>query len=200
MSSFVANSLIAASIYGTKVQKTKGKTFNFFWLISLIVLASFPDIDYVVPALHSSANQGLRITHSILFSLFCFTIAFIFLLLLKSRKNELKIYGLQAIYASFSHLVLDLLVGVTPLPLLFPFNSKKIKLPFGILPSAGKIDLTNSYLYRNLYLEMGVLLPLCLVLYLLNRRGINLVFRAIALLLLFLCSGYYMHQCYLLPR
>ena len=39
------------------------------WLGWLLVLASAPDIDYLVHALGSPANQGRRITHSIAFSL-----------------------------------------------------------------------------------------------------------------------------------
>ncbi len=35
----------------------------------LIALASAPDIDYLIPALNSSAHHGLGITHSIAFSL-----------------------------------------------------------------------------------------------------------------------------------
>jgi hypothetical protein len=32
--------------------------------------------------------------------------------------------------------------------------------PFGLLPSAGRIALTNRYLYRNLAIELGILVPL----------------------------------------
>ena len=62
--------------------------------------------------------------------------------------------------AGCSHLVLDLLVGVSPLPLLWPFLAQSFKLPFGILPSAGKLQLDNYFLFFNLFIELGVLVPL----------------------------------------
>jgi len=58
-----------------------------------------------------------------------------------------------------AHLILDLLTGVSSLPLLWPFTGELFKLPFGILPSAGRIALTNRYFYRNLIIESGILLP-----------------------------------------
>ena len=58
-----------------------------------------------------------------------------------------------------AHLILDLLTGVSSLPLLWPFTGELFKLPFGILPSAGRIALTNRYFYRNLIIESDILLP-----------------------------------------
>ena len=72
--------------------------------------------------------------------------------------------------AGLSHLVLDLLVGVMPLPLLWPLARTECRLPFGLLPSAGAIRLFNPYLYRNLLIEMGVLVPVVLGI-VLARRG-----------------------------
>ncbi|MDY6802505.1 MAG: hypothetical protein SXA11_01680 [Cyanobacteriota bacterium] len=53
-----------------------------------------------------------------------------------------------------------MLVGIAGFYLFWPFSSFKPKLPFGLLPSAGKLALDNYYLYANLVLEFGVLLPL----------------------------------------
>lgn len=200
MSSFFAHSFIAVSIYGNKTDKIRNRVLNLCWLIWLIIIASFPDLDYVIPLLHFSANNGLRITHSIIFSSIPAIATFITLWVFKIRKSRLIISTLPAILAGLSHLILDLLVGVTPIPLLFPFSEYQFKLPFGILPSEGKIDFSNYYFYRNLFLELGILLPLLLALYLLRRSRINLLLKTGLLLLLFLCSGYFMHQCYLLPR
>jgi hypothetical protein len=50
-------------------------------------------------------------------------------------------------------------VGVTPLPLLWPFSSAAFAAPAGILPSAGGVRLSNYYLYRNLVIEIGILAP-----------------------------------------
>jgi inner membrane protein len=200
MSSFFAHSFIAVTIYRNKADKIGNKFLNLSWLIWLIIIASFPDLDYVIPFFHVSANNGLRVTHSITFSLIPAIATLIIFWLLKIRKNQLIIYVLSAIIAGCSHLILDLLVGVTPIPLLFPFSEHKFKLPLGILPSAGKIDFSNYYFYRNLFLELGIFLPLLLALYLLKRSRINLFLKIGLLLLLFLGSGYFMHQCYLLPR
>ncbi|MGF1522629.1 MAG: hypothetical protein ACFBSF_09970 [Leptolyngbyaceae cyanobacterium] len=46
------------------------------------------------------------------------------------------------------------------MPLLFPVNHTLFKLPLGLLPSAGRIQLDNYFLYRNLLIELGVLLPI----------------------------------------
>jgi inner membrane protein len=200
MSSFFAHSFIAVTIYGNKTDKISNQFLNLCWLIWLIIIASFPDLDYVIPSFHVSAKNGLRITHSIAFSLIPAIATLMIFWLLNIRKNRIIIDTLSAILAGCSHLILDLLVGVTPIPLLFPFSEYKFKLPFGILPSAGKIDFSNYYFYRNLFLELGIFLPLLLALYLLKRSRINLLLKTGLLLLLFLCSGYFMHQCYLLPR
>jgi hypothetical protein len=66
----------------------------------------------------------------------------------------------QAMLAGLSHLLLDLLVGVTPLPVWWPFSFQRVQLPFGILPSAGGLSLSNPYLYRNTLIELGILIPL----------------------------------------
>ncbi len=55
---------------------------------------------------------------------------------------------------------MDLLVGVHPMPLFWPLNSNLIVLPFGVLPSAGKLNIFNHYFWRNLVIESGVLLPI----------------------------------------
>jgi hypothetical protein len=60
--------------------------------------------------------------------------------------------------ASASHPVLDLLVGAHPVPLLWPFGAE-VAATVGVLPSAGALALDNYFLWRNLLIEMGVLLP-----------------------------------------
>ena len=134
------------------------------WLGWLVVLASAPDIDYLVPALGSPAHHGSRITHSIAFSLILplFSVGVLYFVKgLKSRQRRL--LSICAVLAGLSHLVLDFLVGVTPLPLLWPLDSAAFYSPVGVLPSAGRIQLTNYYLYRNVLIEVGVLAPVCYV-------------------------------------
>lgn len=65
-----------------------------------------------------------------------------------------------AVLAGLSHLALDFLVGVTPLPLFWPLGPAAFSSPVGILPSAGRVQLSNYYLYRNVLIEVGVLAPL----------------------------------------
>ncbi len=67
---------------------------------------------------------------------------------------------MQAGAAGLSHVLLDLLVGVTPAALVWPFSRATVRLAGGILPSAGRLSLGNPYLYRNLLIEAGVLLPI----------------------------------------
>jgi hypothetical protein len=86
------------------------------------------------------------------------------------RSERLKFHSLQLILAGLSHLVLDLAVGVTALPLLYPFSHETFKLPFGILPSAGKIQINNYLAYRNLFIEIGVIIPIFLIFYLAIAR------------------------------
>ena len=216
MSSFIGHSLAAVTVYvateyvilpeGDRQKRFRSSTQQLIWVGCLIVTASIPDLDYVVNALNSYQNQGLRITHSIAFSLIVPCLAIAVLLLLKSQQVWRR--GIQAILAALSHLILDLSVGVTPLPLLFPFIKTPFKLPFGILPSAGRINLQNYYFYRNLGLEMGVLIPLFLItcllafnrilaaenLWLFKFAGLSL---AIALLI---CASYFVGQNLQLPR
>src|SRR5262249_46039986 len=68
-----------------------------------------------------------------------------------------------AALAGLSHLVLDFLVGVTPLPLLWPLSAAAFVSPIGVLPSAGRMQILNYYLYRNLLIEVGVLAPILYV-------------------------------------
>lgn len=69
--------------------------------------------------------------------------------------------------ATCSHLILDLAVGVHGLPLLWPLPLAEISAPLALLPSAGRLRIDNFYLWRNLLIETGVLVPiyaLCLAL------------------------------------
>lgn len=132
------------------------------WLVWLLVAASFPDIEYGLLYLFGK-NLSLRITHSVAF---CTLPPLLTLIATRwlAAHPQWKSLTLQTAVAAYSHLVLDLLVGVSPLPLLWPFTSSLFKLPFGILPSAGRPVLTNVYLYLNLLIELGILLPLYIML------------------------------------
>ncbi len=156
MSSFIGHSVTGTVIY---LYSGNSLSENRTWLFWLILMAIFPDIEYGFLWLFG-AESDIRLTHSLVFCsiLPVFTTVYFNF---KSSDEENKTRGIQAFAAAYSHLVLDLLVGVSSFPLLWPFTDHLFKLPFGILPSAGHIDLANRYLYRNLIIELGILLPVC---------------------------------------
>jgi inner membrane protein len=166
MSSFIGHSLAAVTTYavGNQWQLNRSNSIfrhNWLWLIWLIAIASAPDIDYLIPELRvQHANQTLRITHSFVGVLLVPVASILVLWFLGNRRQALKIQSVELAIAGVSHLILDSLTGVYPKPWLYPFSLEAFKLPFGILPSAGGISLTNYLLYRNLFIELGVLLPL----------------------------------------
>jgi inner membrane protein len=159
MSSFLGHSLLAYSLFSLDRREQPSTLWRAAWLAWLVVLASAPDVDYLVPALASPAHQGTRITHSIVLSMALplFTVGVLYFV--KGPKSRLRLLSVCAVLAGLSHLVLDFLVGVTPLPLLWPLNLAAFASPLGILPSAGRIQLSNYYLYRNVLIEVGVLAP-----------------------------------------
>ncbi len=130
-----------------------------------IALAICADVDYLaVWAFGYSANP--RVTHGLLFALVAALLA---RTALRSRDNApVPIAGL--LIAALSHPILDLLVGAHGLPMLWPWPMD-VSLPIGILPSAGSLDPANYFLWRNLIIEMGILLPFFALLIAISRRA-----------------------------
>ena len=189
MSSFLGHSLAAYSLASAARRSLASPSGRLSWAVWLIALASAPDLDYLIPALNSSANHGIRITHSIAFSLIlpiCTCCA-----LYSARSPEIQRWSLSicAALAGLSHLLLDFLVGVTPLPLLWPLSDAAFVSPIGILPSAGRMRVMNYYFYRNLLIEVGVLAPILYVARAQYRGELSVENRAriIALLLIAGC-------------
>lgn len=172
MSSFVGHGLAALTI-GKALEENTTFAQKAFWQICLVACAFAPDVDYAIPSLNFVNNGGLRITHSIAFSLILPFFLMLFLFLFRQENVFWKCF--QAIFAGISHLFLDLLVGSRQGdPLFYPVSKTKIALPFGILPSAGALKFSNYYFYRNLLLELGILLPVFIViLYFSNKLKIN---------------------------
>ncbi|MEL7314855.1 MAG: metal-dependent hydrolase [Cyanobacteria bacterium J06559_3] len=184
MSSFIGHSLAGLMIYTAGTQHWSNQAprqvsplGNLLWLVGLVAIASFPDIDYLVPALRPSVDgQTFRMTHSLMGALLLPIGTLLLLRLWRSnpehstRSSAGK--AIQLILAGLSHLGLDLLTGVSALPLLFPLNNALFRLPFGVLPSAGRIRLDNYFLYHNLLIELGVLIPITVgfTIWLRNRR------------------------------
>jgi membrane-bound metal-dependent hydrolase YbcI (DUF457 family) len=154
MSSFIGHSLTGTAI-SLQAENTPRK--RLFWWGWLVVLASFPDVEYGLLWLFG-VNFHLRFTHSIVFCSFLPLLTCVYLRWIVLHEAFLPLI-IQACAAAYSHLVLDVLVGVYPLPLFWPLTTKLFVLPFGILPSAGKLAFTNIYLYRNALIELGILIP-----------------------------------------
>ena len=159
MSSFLGHGLAAYSLASAVRHRREPASHGLVWAGWLVVLALAPDVDYLIPALNSRAHHGLRITHSVAFSLVLPLCTAVVLRFTGGDGRRLKSMGVCAALAGLSHLLLDFLVGVTPLPLLWPFSAAAFTAPAGILPSAGGIQLSNYYFYRNLIIETGILAP-----------------------------------------
>ena len=154
------SSLISHAVVGFASSKYKKGAKNFLWILWLVFAAIAPDADYILEWFFGIRFQ-IRYTHSIGF---CFAFSILTIIALRLAKvQHLRIYFAQIFLASYSHLFLDLLVGVYKSPWLWPLSSNTYSLPFGILPSAGKITLFNKYMYRNLLIEMGIILPILFV-------------------------------------
>ncbi|AFY39783.1 Protein of unknown function DUF457, transmembrane [[Leptolyngbya] sp. PCC 7376] len=201
MSSFVGHGLagMTVGILGKSPSFIKTTYGKIFWLSWLIVVAITPDFDYVVPFFHPSANSGIRITHSIFYVSLLPSLTLIVLKIARLDRKELLAAALPLCLASFSHLCLDLLVGVTAIPLAWPLDKRVFKLPFGLLPSAGKPSLSNYFFYYNLGIEIGVLLPLSISLVLIRSQKTTWWKWGIIGLLLAI-SIFFMHWAYGLSR
>lgn len=86
------------------------------------------------------------------------------------------------IAAAASHGILDLLVGAHAVPLLWPLPAET-QMPVGILPSAGALKIGNYYLWRNLVIELGLMLPVYTAMVLLCRGAVRRWHRVMTLTL-----------------
>jgi membrane-bound metal-dependent hydrolase YbcI (DUF457 family) len=158
VSSFVGHALAPAILYAaTEPGRIPRRA---LWPLALVAMAWAPDVDYLLRALILPGDPPIRVTHSILGSLVVPAVVVAILAMRGVRGTTLRLRAMQAAGAGLSHVLLDLLVGVTPAALLWPFSSATVRLAGGILPSAGRLSLGNPYLYRNLLIEIGVLLPI----------------------------------------
>lgn len=195
MSSFLGHALAGWAAYSLTGPRPPRAT-GFLWPLWLVFIALFPDLDYGVAALQARRHDGLRITHSLAFALLLPLLTVAVLALRGCRGADLRQRGMQVLIAGLSHLLLDLLVGVTPAPLLWPLTDAEVRLPFGVLPSAGHPRLSNPLFYRNLLIEMGVLLPLAGIVQLARSNQFRppqknaLIVGMAAVSLLFMAWGY----------
>lgn len=197
MSSFIGHGLAALTLsaLGPATQPRR-----WGWMAWLVVLALAPDIDYLAAPLRLPGTPIIRVTHSLMGCLALPLATIAFLYARGERGAVWRWHGLQAAAAGLSHVLLDLLVGVTPAALLWPLSRETFRLPFGVLPSAGWPKLTNPLFYRNLLIELGVLVPLFASVLLVRSRGLRAGRSAVLLGgLALLCLGF-MAWAMSLPR
>jgi inner membrane protein len=201
MSSFVGHTITSIGLYTSSKRPEKLTLMTGAWLGWLVFVGLVPDVDYFVPVLYAlRSNEGLRITHSIVGCLLLPLLTVVVLSRLGPKKEALRLCSLQVCLVGLSHLIMDALVCVWPLPVLYPFTSQVFKLPFGILPSAPSFQLSNYYMYRNLLIEVGVLLPLYTSIYLIRFSKWAVVWQYSLILLLGICSLGFMYWAYTLAR
>ncbi len=159
MSSFIGHALIGVAM-GTAARHSDSRL-NIFVILFFITLSISPDFDYVAEWLFNIKNTP-RYTHSIGYCLVVslFALAVKRWLFIKTLKNaSLALLLLTPL----SHLVLDFFVGVYKNPILWPLDNSLMTFKYGLLPSAGKISFSNYYFWRNLVIEVSILIPIVLL-------------------------------------
>lgn len=121
-------------------------------------LAALPDLDYLIFWVGGYEIEP-RYTHSIGFCLSVSVLAIAFNRL-AGIKPLASLEPPHLILIPLSHLVLDYLVGVHKSPFLWPLSSEVFTSRIGILPSAGSLNILNGYFWRNLSIEILILLPI----------------------------------------
>lgn len=165
MSSIVGHGLAGVAVY---LACNRARDRRTLWALpAFVFLAVCPDLDYFA-IWWWHAQPALRPTHTLSFAIAASL--FMWGLTVPLRTSSLANVPFPALLlASVSHPLLDLLVGAHGLPLLWPFIDRQVALPFGLLPSAGRLALDNYYLWRNLLIELGILVPLFVLLAALAR-------------------------------
>src|SRR5450432_3822394 len=98
MSSFIGHDLAGIGIYSA-VDSPLPRRIRPIWLIWLMILASAPDIDYLIPALRINVPEPIRVTHSIIGCLALPVFTILLLILLGYRGTALRVCSLQALAA-----------------------------------------------------------------------------------------------------
>lgn len=188
MSSIVGHAGAGVAVYlcsaGVKYRRAR------LALPMLVLLAIVPDFDYLAYWIFGIHAEP-RFTHSLVFALLASGLAWRLTGFL--RRSDPGFPGFLACgVAASSHCLLDLLVGVHPVPVLWPLPVAELSAPIGLLPSAGRINLGNYYFWRNLLIECGVLLPVCALGIALAR---GMAARRIGLGVLLACPvwGFFLH-------
>jgi len=207
MSSFIGHALTGLGVYTSTqpVEKTTQRNLSLrdlLWPAWLVFVALAPDLDYIFRSLHvwSDSMGYVRVTHSFVGCLAFPLLTLPVLSRLKLARETRRLCAVQVVLAGLSHLAMDLLVGVASLSLLWPFTERRFRLPFGILPSGPAFRLDNFYMYRNLLIEVGALVPLYAGIYLARLAKLDGRKRRIGVAALWLCSLAFMGWSFTLAR
>ena len=155
MSSFVAHALVGASCFALARPKTFSQSLPLLLIAGLLGLS--PDTDYLL-LWFFDWRPDPRITHSLVFVTAAALLAWSVVRVFSADTANLSLLWIF-LAAAVSHLVLDALVGVTQNPIAWPFITEGFSSSIGVLPSAGKPNLLNYYFWRNLIIELGIILP-----------------------------------------
>jgi membrane-bound metal-dependent hydrolase YbcI (DUF457 family) len=146
-------------------------------LTPFVFLAICPDLDYVAVWWFDYVPHP-RFTHSLPFAL----IAAVAVHAATRGSRTARFPAIWLIAAAASHGMLDVLVGAHAVPLLWPLPAE-IQMPVGVLPSAGALKVGNYYLWRNLVIELGLMLSVYTAMVLLCRGAVRRWHRVMALTL-----------------
>lgn len=126
------------------------------WVLMAIAVA--PDFDHLA-IWYGNMDPAFRPTHSISVCALLGVLAW-----MAGRqwaRDQPSALPLKAcLLASLSHLLLDSSTGVHHDPLLWPLSGTVYHIPWGLLPAAGRMNPASYYFWRNLTLELGVLMPI----------------------------------------
>ena len=160
VSSFLAHSLVGITI--ANQEQHKGVKEVIFISLFFMVMASSPDIDYLINYLRGE-SMLIRYTHSVGYVVLVTLVALILrVTLLKSWLKSLPFW--LFFIAPASHLLLDFCVGVYGNPYFYPFSEELFVSTLGFLPSSGRIDFYNYYFWRNMGIELAIFIPIFLLL------------------------------------
>lgn len=170
MSSLIAHLAAGATAYACR-RASPAPARDVPLLMTCLALAVLPDLDYLLWWGWRVAVEP-RITHSLGFAAGSAGLAW--LLLRRRCSVRATPLALTLLAAASSHEGLDFLVGVHPSPWLWPIDGHAFRFPVGLLPSAGRLDLGNPWLWRNLLIELAVLGPALLALCAARRPDVRL--------------------------
>jgi inner membrane protein len=164
MSSLLAHASTGIALYLSEQQSHSSRR----WMLPLLVaLAALPDADYLALWYFDIVPRP-RVTHSLLF---CTSAGMLTWFCLRRLPLQVQPSAFVLFAAPLSHLLLDAACAHR-LPLLWPLsNTGFFASSLPLFPGVIHAGLANPYVWRNLFIESGLLWPLLFLMVML-RRGI----------------------------